>query len=400
MKNYFYKELNRKTINAMKRDAAFFMKTGDTFLPFISNSFSGRPIIGANYFSLQLDNDLNGIRHTEYVKMNEVLSSKPDWLSTLPREKRPRGTLYQEESPSSMPRYSFVIPTAVLNQDVYHDNRNRRGNDYIPFQTNDAQMSSFHNFVREQFTNAINASFSGCTFKSAVPEGEMDRFKTKLINEITKNPEFMARMADWAYQEVAELHYCPFDKKQFIEKARDENSHEFRQLHLAISDHVEDMYINKKPSFNREFNELSKPLVVNIVHLHLDSLGSSERRAAIGRETAQFIKEKIREERPSVILADTFAGTFVEKAQKLARIGQKVFTGVMLAAALVSPVLAHVDAGLATGIAGSVLSTIMAQYKIPDRPGRNKIDISKHIFQGGETSDRSHRAHAAAMSRR
>ena len=396
MENHFYNELNRKTFEAVKRDVVFFMRPVDTSLPLISNSFSGMPITGANYFSLQLDNDLNGTRRTEYVKMNEVLSYRPDWLSTLPYEKRPRGTLYQEENTSSTPCYSFVMPTGALNQDVYKDNRNRRGNDYIPFQTNNTQVSSFHDFLREQFTNAINASFSGCTFKSAIPEGERDQFKARLINEITENPEFMARMANRAYREVAELHYCPFDKRQFIEKARNENSHEFRQLHSAISDHVEDMYTNKKPSFNREFNELSKPLVVTIVHLHLDNLDSSERKTAIGRETAQFIREKIREDKPAAVLTDTFGGTFVEKARRLARIGQKVFTGAMLAAALVSPVIAGVD----TGIAGSVLAAIMAQYKISEHlPGRNKIDTNKHIPQGSEMN-RSHRSHSAVMSRR
>jgi len=261
-------------------------------------------------------------------------------------------------------------------------------------------VSGFGDFVREQFTNAINASLSGCAFRSAIPERDMDQFKIRLISEITGNPEFMAGMANRAYQEVAELHYCPFDKKQFVEKARDENSHEFRRLLSVISDHVEDIYINKKPSFNREFNELSKPLVITIVHLHLDDMDSSKRKTAINRETTQFIKEKIREDKPAAILADTFAGTFVEKAYKLARIGKKVFTGVMLAAALVSPVIAGVDTGIATGIASSVLSTIMAQYKIPDYPGRNKIDINKYIFQGGETGNRNHRAHSAAMSRR
>jgi len=396
MENYFYNELNMKTFDAVRKDAAFFMRPGDSILPIISDSFSGKPITGANYFNLQLDNDLNGTRRTEYVKMDDVLSLKPDWLSTLSREKRPRGILYQEESLPLSPRYSFVMPTAELNQDIYIDNRNRRGNDYIPFQTNYARMGSFADFVREQFTNVINASFSGCTFKSGIPEREMDQYKTMLISEITRNPEFMAGMANRAYQEVAELHYCPFDKKQFVERARDENSHEFRQLHSVISDHIEDMYINKKPSFNREFNDLSKPLVITIVHLNLDKLDISERKTAIGRETAQFIKEKIREEKPAAVLADTFAGTFVEKAYKLARIGKKVFTGLMLATTLVSPVLGHPE----IGIASSALSAIMARYKIPENyPGRNKIDISKHIFQGGEVS-KSHRKHAAAMSRR
>jgi hypothetical protein len=292
------------------------------------------------------------------------------------------------------------MPTAALNQDIYQDNRNRRGDDYIPFQTHNARVGSFNDFVREQFTNAINASFSGCTFRSAIPEREMDQFKTRLINEITGNPDFMAGITNRAYQEVAELHYCPFDKKQFIEKARDENSHEFKQLNSAISDHVEDMYTNKKSSFNREFNDLSRPLIINIENLHIDSLGSSDRKTVIGRETTQFIKEKIREDRPASILADTFTGTFIEKAHKLARVGQKVFTGLILAAALVSPVLTRVDTGVAVPVL-SALSAVMAQYKIPENyPGRNKIDINKHLFHGGEINGRNHRTHSAAMSRR
>jgi len=397
MENYFYQELNRKTIEAIKNDTAFFMKPGDSRLPFIGDSFSGKPVTGLNYFNLQLDNDLNGKNRTEYVKMSEVLSSKPDWLSTLPRENRPRGILYQEDSSSLYPRYSFVMPTAELNQDIYRNNRDRQYNDYIPFQTSNTEMSSFDDFVREQFTNAINASFSGCTFRRAIPEGEMDQFKTKLINKITQNPEFMAGMANRAYQEVIDYHYCPFDKKQFIEKARDENSHEFKQLHSVITDHVENMYTGKKPSFNREFNDFSKPLIIAIVNLRVDSLDNLDRRTTIGREIAQFIRETIKQDKPAAVLADTFAGTFVEKAQKLARIGQKVFTGVMLAAALVSPVLGHPE----IGIASSALSAIMARYKIPEHyPGRNKIDINKHIFQGGETNSRSHRTYATAMSRR
>jgi len=402
MENSFHQELNRKTIEAINSGAAFFVKPGDLRLPFIGDSFSGKPVTGPNYFYLQLDNDMNGKNRTEYVKLNEVLSSKPDWLSALPRENSPRGILYQEEGegPSlypRYPRYSFVLPTAELNQDIYRNNRERQYSDYIPFQTHNVRISSFDVFVREQFTNAINASLSGCTFRNAIPEEDLDQFKIKFINKITQNPEFMAGMANRAYQEVIELHYCPFDKKQFIEKARDERSNEFKQLHFALTDHVEDMYINKKLSFNREFNDLSKPLVINIVHLHLDGLGSSERKSIIGRETAQFIKEKIREEKPAAVLTDTFAGTFVEKAQKLARIGQKVFTGVMLAAALVSPVLTGID----TGIAASVLTAIMAQYKIPEHhPGRSRFNAGKQILQGGETSDRSHRTHAAAMSRR
>jgi hypothetical protein len=68
-------------------------------------------------------------------------------------------------------------------------------------------MSDFNGFVQEQCTNAINASFTKSPFKSDIPEQELERFKTTLVNEIAKNPAFMAEVTNRAYREVMDMHY-------------------------------------------------------------------------------------------------------------------------------------------------------------------------------------------------
>jgi hypothetical protein len=338
MQNCFYNELNKNTLDAIKKDMAFFMKPEEVRMPIINNSLTGHPITGANYFNLKLSNDLRGTSHTEYVKMNEVLASKADWVSKTPHENRPRGTLYQEETSDS--RYSFVMPTAELNQDIFSNNpdKSRPRTHYVPFQTNNADMGDFGGFVQEQFTNAMNSSFTGTPYKTNVRDNEMDSFKAMLVDAITKNPNFMAEVTNQAYQNVMDYHYVPFDKKSFIEKARMENSNEFNQLNSVIANHVEDMYNSKKPSFNREFNELAQPLIIKIENLHIDN---SNQKTVIGNETTEFVKQRIKQEKSASILADTFAGTFAEKAIKIAQVGKKIFTGVALVAlAVIDPELA------------------------------------------------------------
>jgi hypothetical protein len=340
MENDFYTMLNRNTVEALKGDMAFFMNPNPTHMPILNNSFEGIPITGANYFNLMLSNSLNGTNYTEYVRMNEVLASKTDWLSALPPENRPRGIVYQEESQSSYPRYSFMMPTARLNQDMYRDNQEnvmQRAN-YVPFQTNNTHMGNFGAFIQEQCANAVNASLTHCTFKSNIPEQNMNQFKSLLVNEIVKNPEYMAGVANKAYQEVMNQHYLPFDRKNFIERARDTHSNEFKQLNDAITDHINDMHTNKKVSFNHEFNELSRPLIIKIENFH-HGKPSQGQKDAIGGMVTDFIREKIKQDKPAEVLTDTFIGSFIEKTQKLAQVGKKVFAGVALACSILSPVL-------------------------------------------------------------
>jgi hypothetical protein len=339
MENNFYTMLNRNTVEALKGNMAFFTNPNPVHMPIISNSLEGTPITGANYFNLMLSNSLNGTNHTEYVRMNEVLSSKIDWLSSLPSERIPRGIVYQEESPSQYPRYSFMMPTAQLNQTLYRDNQENAAQrtNYVPFQTNNTTMNDFGAFLQEQCTNAINASLTNCTFKSNIPEQDMTQFKSLLVNEIVKNPGFMAEVANKAYQEVTNQHYLPFDRKNFIEKARDTHSNEFKQLNNAIENHINDMRQNQKGSFNQFFNELSRPLIVKIESLQHDNAPKDQQ----ARMVTEFVKEKIKEEKPAEVLVDTFTGTFIETTQKLANVGKKIFAGVALACSVAKPILSQ-----------------------------------------------------------
>ena len=355
MENYFYHELNKNTIEAVNRGAAFFMNPQDSHIPRISNAYTGVPITGANYYHLKLSNDLSGKNHTEFVRVSDVLSSNNDRL-TLPPGSRPRGILYLEEGSTLNAGYSFVLPAAELNQTIGRDKRAATPPvHYVPFQSSNASMNNFNEFVYEQCANAVNASLADCPFRSNIQEHELEQFKTKLMSEITKNPSFMAGMANKAREEVIDFHAIPFDRKSFIEKARNENSPEFTRLNSAIVYHVNDMYHNKKKSFNPEFNELSRPLIIKIENLYL---GNPHARPAVDNEISGFVKKMIRQEKPAKVLADTYAGTFVEKAIKLARTGKRIFAGVMIVGAVIGSQYAF-PAG--AGIAGAVIAGSIEQ---------------------------------------
>jgi predicted component of type VI protein secretion system len=343
MENNFFTAVNRNIVDALKNDTAFFLGPIQAQLPTISNSFGGVPITGVNYFNMMLSNALNGTNHTEYVRTNEVLSSKPEWISTLPPENRPKGIVCMEESASQQPRYSFMLPTALLNQTLYKDNQNKQENtaqksNIIPFQTSNTTMKDFGAFIQEQCTNAINASLTNSTFKSNIPEQGMAQFKSLLVNEIVKNPGFMVDVANKAFQEVTNQHYLPFDRKSFIEKARDTQSNEFKQLNSTIADHVYDMSQNQKGSFNHNFTELSRPLIIKIEGLNAGDT-PQEKKAGIDGAVTEFVKEKIKEDKPAEVLTDTFAASFIEKTQKLAQVGKKVFAGVALVCSVAKPIL-------------------------------------------------------------
>jgi len=224
---------------------------------------------------------------------------------------------------------------------------------YVPYQSSSAVMGSFREFVHEQFANAVNASLTGCPFRNNIPPQEAEQFRTRLAGEISRNPAFLEMTANSARDEAFNYHYVPYDRNKFIERARDESSPEFTQLNSAIKEHVHDMYHNRRASFNPEFNELSRPLIIKIENLYM---GNPHSRPAVDNEISGFVKKMIRQEKPAAVLADTFAGTFVEKAIKLAQTGKKIFAGVMLAGPLLGSQYA-LSAG--AGIAGAVIAGVV-----------------------------------------
>ena len=352
MKNYFHEALNKNTIEAIQNNAAFFMKQHGTRIPIINGSFTDTSVTGASYFNLMLSGGTDGGRRATYEKMSKALFANIEQFSARARENTLRGFVLQEEDyHSKNPRYSFVIQAAQPN----HEHVTRKGG-YVPYQTNDAKMDDFENFVREQCANAINASFTNCAFRSNIQNHDMEQFKAALVNEIAKNPAFMASIANRAYQEVVNHHYLPFDKKEFIEKARNENSREFSRLNSAISEHIHDMRRNGKQSFNREFDELSRPLVINIENLYLGGKTQNKKSAVEGKIT-EFVREKIKQDKPASVLVDTFIGTFIQKAQYLVKDGKRVFAGLVLACSLINPVLtATMQTGDFLGITDNIVA--------------------------------------------
>jgi len=334
----FCSQMNKTMVGAMNLNVAFFMQTKDINVSFMTNSFTGNPITGANFFNLQFQNAINGTNHTEYVNMNDTLSSKPHWLSNLGNRNGLRGTLFQEDTHSG-PRYSFLLPTAELNQNIFADGMNRQRSHYIPFQSHNATMNNFSDFVTEQFTNAVNASYTGTPYRNNLSENELGTFKAKLIEEIERNPRFVAEMANKAHQEVMDRQYLPFNKTNFIEKAQDTGSKEFNQLSTALTSHVSDMVTNNKLSFNREFNDLAKPLIANFEYVKDND---TDLKTSIGEKTVEFVKEKIKQPNAAGIMADTFAGTFIEKANALAP-GDKILAGLQTACVLVNNGISLVD---------------------------------------------------------
>ena len=258
--------------------------------------------------------------------------------------------------------------------DTYYNNRPVAPSPYyVPYQSSGAVMGNFDEFVHEQFANAVNASLTGCPFRNNIRPQEADQFKAQLANEISRNPAFMDVMSNRARDEALNYHYVHYDRQKFIEKARDETSPEFTRLNAAINAHVHDMYHNRKVSFNPEFNELSRPLVIKIENIYL---GSPHHKPAVDHEISGFVKNMIRQEKPAKVLADTYAGTFVEKAIKLARTGKKIFAGVMLVGAVIGSQYAF-PAG--AGIAGAVIAGSIEQIMNFCKTAARKMD-------GGDTN--------------
>jgi hypothetical protein len=153
------------------------------------------------------------------------------------------------------------------------------------------------------------------------------------------------------------------------------------------------MYDNKKPSFNREFNELAQPLIINIENLHINKLDLREKKSIISQETKEFVKEKIKEFKPSKILTEAFVGTAIEKAVQLAKIGKQILAGVALVCSVLKPELSPGFALASTLIPDlsnlkkkmpdlPAANAIINKQLIENNPEQNKIVINGKTFQG------------------
>jgi len=198
---------------------------------------------------------------------------------------------------------------------------------YIPYQTRNENPKNTDKYLVEQYGNMINASLTGTPYTGSVSP-ESFREKTE------KEPEYMARIAEQARRNVESFHYMPYDKDAFLQKARDHSSGEFKALNRSITNHVSDMVMNKKQSFNGEFQELSKDLMEKIRNAGLEK---KERKSFIAGEVTEFVKENVKKAKHALVLANTFFGSVIDKAEKIARTGKTAAAAFFIAANLLAP---------------------------------------------------------------
>lgn len=339
MNDGFCEEINYKTELAIEKGNAFFIKKDEKPLPLLFNSFKSKPITGANYYNLQLTNNLNNKNHTEFVNAYDVLQQKPNWLKLkddLLNNKRPLSTVIKDIE-NGKTKLSFMLPAAELNQDIIKDNKKPTPlKCYVPMQTNNADKNDFDAVALEHFTNLYNSSLTQSSFRNNIKD--YSKFLHNLHLKISNNPNYLYDINEKAHKINVENYFLPFDKKYFIKQARDFQSEEFKKLHNAISEHVENIQKHSFKSFNVDFDKLSSSLIEKLNNMELTN---DNRASVIKKNTFEFIKENIVKDKPADTLVNTFLGTVIEKAKKLAKDSKHFICAAVIAASLMGGSLAY-----------------------------------------------------------
>jgi len=137
-------------------------------------------------------------------------------------------------------------------------------NGYVPYQTHNEKPKNIDNYLIEQYSNIINASLTGTPYSGSVTPAQLKAISSGIEAKIASDPSYLSGIVNKAQQNVAGLNYLPFDKDEFITKARDPASKEFKLLDQVITNHINDISKNNKTSFNGEFQKLSGELTEKI----------------------------------------------------------------------------------------------------------------------------------------
>jgi len=135
---------------------------------------------------------------------------------------------------------------------------------YIPYQTHEAKPKDIENYLIEQYGNIINASLTGMPYSGSITPAQLKTMASSLEAKMANDPGYMSGIVNRAQQNVLGFSYLPFDKNDFITKARDPSSKEYKLLERIIAGHINDILKNNKASFNGEFQKLSGELTENI----------------------------------------------------------------------------------------------------------------------------------------
>jgi hypothetical protein len=137
---------------------------------------------------------------------------------------------------------------------------NTAQNGYIPYQTHNESPKNIDKFLVEQYGNIMNASLTGTPYSGSVSPAQLKTLSSGITAKMANDPAYMSGIVNQAQQSVLGFNYMPYDKDDFITKARDPSSKEFKLLNQTIASHVNDILRKNKTSFNGEFQELSKDL--------------------------------------------------------------------------------------------------------------------------------------------
>jgi len=143
-------------------------------------------------------------------------------------------------------------------------NSNATQNGYIPYQTHDENPKNIDKFLVEEYGNIMNASLTGTPYSGSVTPAQLKTLASGIESKIAKDPAYMSGIVNQAQQNVVGFNYMPYNKDDFITRAQDPSSREYKLLDQMIANHVKDICKNNKPSFNAKFQELSKDLTDKI----------------------------------------------------------------------------------------------------------------------------------------
>jgi len=142
--------------------------------------------------------------------------------------------------------------------------RNGAANGYIPYQTHNESPKNIDKFLIEEYGNIMNASLTGTPYSGSVTPAQLKTLVSGIESKMAKDPAYMSGIVNQAQQNVVGFNYMPFNKDDFITRAQDPSSREYKLLDQMIASHVNDICKNNKPSFNGQFQELSKDLTDKI----------------------------------------------------------------------------------------------------------------------------------------
>jgi len=144
--------------------------------------------------------------------------------------------------------------------EVVNSNAAAAQNGYIPYQTHDEKPKNIDKFLVEEYGNIMNASLTGTPYSGSVTQAQLKTLSAGIEAKMANDPAYMSGIVNQAHQNVLGFNYMPYNKDDFIARAQDPSSREFKMLNQTIENHLNDIIKNKKMSFNGEFQELSKDL--------------------------------------------------------------------------------------------------------------------------------------------